>query len=280
MKYSELRTRNYSHTKKYADSVNLNVDEWIKRPYSCFKARINIELSTVIVFFLQYTKVHANHVTISWVIISIFGGVFVATDNDIVIICGLLIFFFNPVLDDCDGHLARINNHETNVGTVLDTWGSLISSTSFRVGIGFYLYHKIGFIFIIIMVAILVLNLTRIKSYYNNMLIELLINKPDIINDYYANPTINNINQSKDKDLALSYIIKNVIKSFFNFFNDRTRMTDLVCLVILIEVINNNIFASHYIYIIFLLQSIFGFLVELRSLFLKKYPFLDTNLKL
>jgi hypothetical protein len=279
MKYSELRTYNYTGKREYGESVNVNLDDWIKRPYTCFKARIYIELSTVLVYFLQFTKVHANHVSISYVIFSIIGGVFVAIDNDFLIIMGLLIFFFNGALDWSDGLLARINNHETNVGAVLDPWGSLISSTSLRVAIGFYLYHKIGFIFIIIMVAILVLNLTRIKSYYNNMLLEKLINKLDIINDYNENPTTNNIDQSKDNDFALSHRIKNVITSFFNFFNDRARMTDLVCLIILIEVLNNNIFASHYIYIIFLLQSTFVFLIELRSLFLKKFPFLDTNIK-
>jgi len=279
MKYFELRAYNYTGKGEYAESVNLNIDDWIKSPYTCFKARIYIELSTVLVYFLQFTKVHANHVSISYVIFSIIGGVFVAIDNDFLIIMGLLIFFFNGTIDWSDGLLARINNHETNVGAVLDPWGSLISSTSFRVAIGFYLYHKIGFIFIIIMVAILVLNLTRIKSYYNDMLLEILINKPDIINDYNENPTINNINQSKDKDLELSHIIKNVIKSFFNFFNDRARMTDLVCLIILIEVINNNIFASHYIYIIFFLQSIFMFLVELRLFFREKFPFFTSNLK-
>jgi hypothetical protein len=279
MKYSELRTYHYTGQRKHFESCNEDMDDWLTSPYTCFKSRIYLELSVILVFFLQHTKVHPNHLSLLYIFNTIIACILFSTNIYILMIISLTIYFFNGTLDWADGLLARINNLKTNIGAVLDPWGSFISSISFRIGIGFYLYHQIGFIYIIIMIFILVLDLTRIKSYYNNMLLEILINNKDRINDFNVNPTGNNINQLKDKDFALSHIIKNVIKKFFNFFNDRARMTDLVCLILLIEIINNNIFASHYIYMIFFLQSIFTFLVELRTFFREKFPFLTSNLK-
>ena len=47
---------------------------------------------------------------------------------------------FKNVIDWSDGLLARIKT-TSNLGDVLDRWGSIVGYNSFIFGFGFYLYH-------------------------------------------------------------------------------------------------------------------------------------------
>ena len=62
IKYLDLRKQNYLDRRKLGghQQTLFDIDLWRKNPYSCFKARIYIEISTSISFFCTiyetYTK--------------------------------------------------------------------------------------------------------------------------------------------------------------------------------------------------------------------------------
>ena len=82
---------------------------WLKSPYTCFKIRLYIELSSIIVYFLQNTKVKPNHVTFIYIFLSFLGGVCLAFNDSKIIIFGILVLFFKVVVDSADGLLATLN---------------------------------------------------------------------------------------------------------------------------------------------------------------------------
>ena len=56
IKYLDLRKQNYLDRKKIGghQQTLFDIDTWGQNPYSCFKARIYIELSTLFAFFTIY----------------------------------------------------------------------------------------------------------------------------------------------------------------------------------------------------------------------------------
>ena len=53
IKYLDLRTKNYEDRKKRNINFDFNINDWYKSPYSCLKARVYIELSTIFAFFFN-----------------------------------------------------------------------------------------------------------------------------------------------------------------------------------------------------------------------------------
>lgn len=53
IKYLDLRTKNYEDRKKRNINFDFNINDWYKSPYSCLKARVYIELSTIFAFFFS-----------------------------------------------------------------------------------------------------------------------------------------------------------------------------------------------------------------------------------
>ena len=90
----QIRKRHYDHQRNKLINMDANIDDWKFSPYNCLKARIYIEFSSIVVFFLQYTKVSPNQVTFLYVLSGILGGVLLSSDNQTLIIIGCLIIFF------------------------------------------------------------------------------------------------------------------------------------------------------------------------------------------
>ena len=72
--YNEIRLINYKHRKDEKEEFFVNIDDWIKSPYSSLKARYYIEVSSIIVYFLQFTKITPNQISIIYALLGIFGG--------------------------------------------------------------------------------------------------------------------------------------------------------------------------------------------------------------
>ena len=78
----------------------------------------------------------------------------------------LFLLVFKNVFDWCDGLLARIKNNTSNLGDVLDRWGSIVGYNSFIFGFGFYLYNDSQDInYIIIVLSIILLKSIDLKDY-------------------------------------------------------------------------------------------------------------------
>lgn len=62
----------------------------------------------------------ANQVTIGFGILSVIGLIFIAIGNYWLMVFGCFLEFFAVFLDDCDGAVARIRKHTSNLGMFID----------------------------------------------------------------------------------------------------------------------------------------------------------------
>ena len=88
----------------------------------------------------------------------IIAGVFLITNNNTLMIIGLIIFVLKGSIDWTDGLIARMKNITSSVGHILDTWGSHIGSLSFVTSIGIYCYNLTNdkiYLFLIILILLL-----------------------------------------------------------------------------------------------------------------------------
>ena len=102
MKYQAIRKLHYKREKKALSKPPLYFDmhNWLKSPYTCFKIRLYIELSSIIVYFLQNTKVKPNHVTFIYIFLSFLGGVCLAfTDSSGFMIIYFAAFIYNEIFN-------------------------------------------------------------------------------------------------------------------------------------------------------------------------------------
>ena len=65
---SEIRNKHYSHQRGKLINMDADIDDWKYSPYNCFKARVYIELSSLLVFVLQFTRISPNQVTLVYAI--------------------------------------------------------------------------------------------------------------------------------------------------------------------------------------------------------------------
>lgn len=221
----QIRKRHYDHQRNKLINMDANIDDWKFSPYNCLKARIYIEFSSIVVFFLQYTKVSPNQVTFLYVLSGILGGVLLSSDNQTLIIIGCLIIFFKGVLDWADGLLARIKEQTSSIGHILDAWGS-----------------NVGYIFFISGFTVYCYNLTN-NSFYLFILILFLIFKSIDFKNYLYQQSFYEIS-NKTENIESKILEKNEIKekkeSFLYKFikssmDDRARTTDSVLLIILLN---------------------------------------------
>ena len=87
------RLINYKHRKDENEEFFVNIDDWIKSPYSCLKARFYIEISSLIVYILQFTKITPNFVSVIYSFAGLLSGILLCFDHKNLIYSGLLIFF-------------------------------------------------------------------------------------------------------------------------------------------------------------------------------------------
>lgn len=257
LSFSKLRQHNYYY-RRNEDSGIANIDDWKFSPYTCFKSRINIELSSILAFFLQYTKVSPNQITFLYSISGIIGGISFSLDNQSSVIIGCLIFYFNNALDWTDGLLARLKEQTSSIGHYLDPWSSYVSHIFFVSGLTIYCYgltDKILYLFVLI--AILIFKTLDFKNYFYQQSFY------DILN----NQNIKNKNQTKNNFKGVGkFFIYNFIKSFMD---DRARTTDSVILVILLNLIYNLYYLIELVVILYFLKTIITFFGYLY-LFTKK----------
>ena len=67
-----------------------DIHNWLKSPYTCFKIRLYIELSSIIVYFLQILA-KSNDVTFIYIFLSFLGGICLAFNDGKIIIFGILV---------------------------------------------------------------------------------------------------------------------------------------------------------------------------------------------
>jgi len=251
MKYLSIRKLHYKTQRKKHKEIDADLDDWIFSPYHCLKARFFIELSAMLVSILQYTSIKPNFITILLVLTSILGGVLLSSGEQNLIIAGVIIFFTYGLFDWIDGLLARVKNCLSTLGGMLDDWAGYVSSFSFPVGLGVYLFNatqEIHFIYLVIL--LIIVKALDIKNYTYHYL---------MYNFYKKNKIISK-KAKKNKLISNEFgVSKNLIriKNFFQgLLYDRAIVTDSICVVILIEVFYGQIYLTNFIYYLIFLKTI------------------------
>ena len=185
LKLSEIRNKHYGHERRKSINVGADIDDWKYSPYNCLKARVYIELSSLLVFVFQFTRISPNQITLMYTISGVLGGIFLTLNNNTSIIIACLIFYFKGTLDWTDGLLARIRNETSSFGHILDTWGSHVGYIFFISGLFIYCFNITNNnIYIIALICFLIIKAIDFKSYlYQQSFYEILNNTQNIENN-------------------------------------------------------------------------------------------------
>ena len=243
-----LRKYQYDYHTKFYPYIN----DWKKCPYTWFKARLYMEASAVLVYFLLKTKVKPNMVTIIYGLLGLFGGILLAIPVNQTILIAVLIFFLKGVLDWSDGHLARVRGQTSITGALLDSYGAFLGALGLRMGLGFYVAHKSGMaIFYYLTALIPLFYAAKLTSRgYTFLFCEYL--KPEKLKEHKNRNLEGSIKTQSLKHKAKNY---NSIKNFFyNFLDDRARTVDFVCFLLLLEIFT-PIFITWIVFLGFLIKQ-------------------------
>ena len=256
MKYQAIRKLHYKREKKALSKPPLYFDmhNWLKSPYTCFKIRLYIELSSIIVYFLQNTKVKPNDVTFIYIFLSFLGGVCLAFNDSKIIIFGILVLFFKVVIDSADGLLATVKYQPTIKGAALDSWGGTVSANSFIFGFGIYCFNFTNnIIFLYIVVFIIFLKSIDLKKDISMYLI-------NILNEGYIFKNNKKIIKTFKKNKRSIGIIENFFKYGFNYHG---KTLDFIFLIILFELYYIKIVLSQYFFLLFALRELVMFVYNI-----------------
>ena len=255
MKYKDIRKSSYKNEKKVlaAPPHNFDMNNWLGSPYTCLKLRFCIELSSIFVYLLQFTKIKPNQITYIYAFSGLVGGVCLATNNSSFIMLGIIIFFSKIVFDGTDGLLARVKYKPSKFGAILDEWAGLVGEYGFIFGLGLYLYNFSGnILYLYLMISILIFKSIDFKNYiYNRVL--------------YKKKQLNKSVKNKNKENRFFSFLKKFIRDGFNY---QGKTVDLILLIMLIELMQKKLILSQiFLYIYFLrgLLIFFGHLFSYRK---------------
>ena len=268
IKYSRLRKLHWSDQKKILkNKFNININEFISQPYSFFKTVLYIEMSSILVFFIQNTIITPNALSISYAILGLLSGVFLATNNENFILAGLIIIFLKGIIDWSDGLLARISKKTSLLGSILDEWGGLIGAYSFIFGFGFYLYNiNSEKIFIFLTIFILAIRSLDLKNFFYFTTTYKLYN-----NEIHKIEHKKLSNKKKEKKYNVEKFIYYIKVIFQNFLDDRARSIDFICFLIFLDIFYIEITFLKYIFFVLALKYAVLFIGSFYLIYFKDY---------
>ena len=256
MNYKNIRKFLYKEREKISSIANSDMSKWHKMPYTALKTAIFNEISSVLVFFLQYTSINPNWISLAYAAFGIIAAVLLSSGIDNMILAGIVIIFFKSILDWIDGDLARLKKQTSELGALIDAWAALVGYYSFLIGLGMYLFNAtLEIHFLYVMILMIVIKSLDIKDYTYHRTMYL----------FYKNNTFPKKIKNKEKKITQKTNnvpnILIILKNFFqNFLDDRARTNDFICLVILIEIIYGQIILTNYIYYLILFKLFMLFL--------------------
>ena len=263
MKFTKIRNLNYKrsnirHNKEYG----INLNDWFRNPYSSVKSKLLIEISSLVVFTLQKTKISPNFLTILNSFLVLIAGYFVAfCDNDLKII-GILIFFSQGILDWADGLLATIKKRTSDIGYILDPWSGFLNYNIFIISIGLYLFTQLNSdIFLFLIIIYLCLRYFDLRNY--SYMFVMYEKANDRIKGKKKKKSNNSI-----KENSILNIFKNIIQ---NIFNDRSHWIDTVLFIILLELYFDRVILAEYIFYIIIFNNLLIFLGGFYLCFFKNF---------
>jgi phosphatidylglycerophosphate synthase len=257
IKYIEIRRIQYKYDREMAKRGGVDIDQWSKSPYTCFKTRYYIEFSSVLLYLLRRVKIHPSDITLIYALSGIVIIPLFASRVATLIYIALFIAFSKGILDWADGTLARITNQTSNQGHILDSWGAYVNALGLRIGIALYIYNTTNdIIYLYLIVIIAFFRATNLKNYANATMF--LKQKDDNLSNYKKDEIIHKNEAS---------FVSKIYNYFFSIFDDdRARSVDFLCLLLIIE-LNSSFFVSNYFFVFMVLQEFIkwiGYIYQIR----------------
>ena len=267
----KIRTLHYKGQTTKLKTMGTDINNFFQNPYSYFKSRYYIEVSAILVFFLQYTKVTPNFITIIYSLLSFSVLFLLSSNNNYLILFAIILLFTKGVLDWADGLLARIQKKTSNLGFLLDNWAALISTHAYTLGLAIYLYNKDNeFIFIILGFSILFIKALDLRNYAYHLAMYSLFKEKDkksFLKKLNFNKHFKLKNKKKDSFLT-------IFKIFIqNLLDDRSRSVDLICFIIFIDIFYYSSDLLKYLYYLIFFKNIIIFMGGILLVTKKEYIF-------
>jgi len=215
-----------------------------------------MESSAVFVWLLLKTKIKPNTVTIVYGIAGIVTGILLSIPNNYTIFIALIIAFTKGILDWSDGHFARITGQTSLTGHILDSYGAHLNSLGLQSGLGMYVaYRADTLLFYYLVPLLLFFRAGSIIRYSKAILFE------EISSENNVSLFQDNDSQGKNQDNininSLERLYSKYKNLFIGFLDDRARSVDLICLIILLEIV----FPINISWIVFLLILVKNFII-------------------
>jgi hypothetical protein len=252
LEISDLRKQQYEYHEKLYPYIN----DWMRHPYTWFKARFYMESSAILVYWCLRFGIRPNTVTMVYISCGIVGGVLLAIPMKITIYLSIFIFFSKGILDWSDGHLARITNRVSLKGGILDDYGAHVNSLGFWAGLGFYSANITDSIIFYYLIPILLFFYAADLYQYACLLI---IQHANLQSKDFLSVDTSREYEVKRSPFRLIRATTYIFEHFCDYIrdrfpDDRARSVDFVCFLILLE-LNNDIFISWIVFLLFFLKK-------------------------
>jgi len=222
--------------------------------YSKVKALINLELGAILAFFFIKLKIKPNIITFFYILLVLIATFLLASGKENLIYFGVLIFFFKNSIDLIDGFIARITNTASEIGHKLDTWAGTISLICFQLALGLYVYSKsLNIHYLYLTLIIVTLSAIDFKKHY------LSLSSTESNNEIYNYRNLLGQEYKKSSNSIFYYLFK--ILEILDY-DGRSRYTDLILLLIVIENYQNKLILSNAVVYIWVLTNVFKFLYK------------------
>ncbi len=247
--------------------------EWKWYSYRKYKMYFYLNTAPLVVYLCMRLGITPNVVTITYVLLGILGGIFLAIPIKWLILAGIILFFFRPILDWSDGMLARATGKTSITGDVLDSYGAIAGWVPLWVGLGLYAANKFGdmgnylsgysvetifFYLTPIIPALIAINV--ITSARNRLYEEHIVKsvRNNLIKGRGAKAALKKSTASP----ATNYSRIRKIFSFIDkIFEHNARTVDLICLILTLELFL-PFFISWAIFLVFLAWQIVYFIAS------------------
>ena len=266
---AELRSEQY----EYIAKIYPCVFEWSKYPYTCFKTHLYMEASAVLVYLLLKTKIKPNTVSILYIATGILGGILLAVPTKLAIFSAVVLLFFREILDWSDGHYARVTKQTSITGDILDAYGTRAGWISLWVGLGLNVAYKSGtMLFYYLVPLIPALWAGDIWSLAIVQLFNEHLSKDRFQEGIRKDKEMLSVSENAQRTIPIAgrrgefarkvvEVAKKMYRIIFRVFDQRSRLVDLICVILLIEMFS-DVFISWFVFLAFLAWQLVVFVVK------------------
>jgi phosphatidylglycerophosphate synthase len=254
--YKEVYSKHSATSKIAKFMVYQPINTWGKNIYIKLKYYFIIEIACLISWFSIKFKINPNSLSILNVFLAFTAFILLCSTNKYFNYLALILFFSKNILDYADGFVARNQNRTSATGAFLDEWSGIVFYFFFYFSIPIYVFQKTeNVIYLFIAILMFFFQLLNPKNFIlsNRFLSSLDIRKrKKILTTFYS------IQSLKNKK---NFYFKEKVIKFFSLldYSGGTRYTDLVILILIIEIYNSSLILTPAICVLWSLLIISKF---------------------